>query len=58
MNIFWTVVLITGIAGIGGIGLSGLIGELLPESILMWRSKAPAFAMLVGLLVGVIILYL
>lgn len=35
-----------------------VFGELLPESILMWRSKAPAFAMLVGLLVGVIILYL
>lgn len=34
-----------------------VFGELLPESILMWRSKAPAFAMLVGLLVGVIILY-
>lgn len=34
-----------------------VFGELLPESILMWRSKAPAFAMLVGLLVGVVILY-
>ena len=34
-----------------------VFGELLPESILMWRSKAPAFAMLVGLLVGVIILF-
>ena len=28
-----------------------------PEAILMWRSKAPAFAMLVGLLVGVVILF-
>ncbi len=35
-----------------------VFGELLPESILMWRSKAPAFAMLVGLLVGVLILFL
>lgn len=34
-----------------------VFGELLPESILMWRSKAPAFAMLAGLLVGVIILF-
>lgn len=34
-----------------------VFGELLPESILMWRSKAPAFAMLVGLLVGVVILF-
>ena len=29
-----------------------VFGELLPESILMWRSKAPAFAMLAGVLVG------
>ena len=34
-----------------------VLGELLPEAILMWRSKAPAFAALAGLLVGVIILY-
>lgn len=34
-----------------------VFGELLPESILMWRSKAPAFAMLAGVLVGVIILF-
>lgn len=34
-----------------------VFGELLPESILMWRSKAPAFAMLIGLLVGVLILF-
>lgn len=34
-----------------------VFGELLPEAILMWRSKAPAFAMLVGLLVGIIILF-
>lgn len=35
-----------------------VFGELLPESILMWRSKAPAFAMLVGVLLGVVILFL
>lgn len=35
-----------------------VFGELLPESILMWRSKAPAIAMLVGLLVGVLILFI
>lgn len=34
-----------------------VFGELLPESILMWRSKLPAFAMLVGLLVGLVIIY-
>ena len=35
-----------------------VFGELLPESILMWRSKAPAIAMLAGLLVGVLILFI
>lgn len=35
-----------------------VFGELLPESILIWRSKAPAFAMLVGLLVGIVIIFI
>ncbi len=35
-----------------------VFGELLPEAILMWRSKAPGFAMLVGLLIGVMILFI
>ncbi len=35
-----------------------VFGELLPESILMWRSKLPAFAVLVGILVGLIVIYL
>lgn len=35
-----------------------VFGELLPESILIWRSKAPAFAMLIGLLVGVMIIFI
>ena len=34
-----------------------VFGELLPESILMWRSKAPAAATLAGVLVGVLILF-
>lgn len=34
-----------------------VFGELLPEAILMWRSKMPAFAILAGILVGVVILY-
>lgn len=34
-----------------------VFGELLPEAILMWRSKAPAFAMLAGMLVGIVILF-
>ncbi len=34
-----------------------VFGELLPESILMLRSKLPAFGMLIGLLVGMIIVF-
>lgn len=34
-----------------------VFGELLPESILMWRSKLPAFATIVGIIVGMIIIY-
>lgn len=35
-----------------------VFGELLPEAILMWRSKAPAFATIVGMIVGMLIIYL
>ncbi|HIS60212.1 MAG TPA: ZIP family metal transporter [Candidatus Faecousia faecipullorum] len=34
-----------------------VFGELLPEAILMWKSKAPSFGMLLGLLVGLIIIF-
>lgn len=34
-----------------------VFGELLPESILMWRSKAPATATIIGMLLGMIIIY-
>lgn len=34
-----------------------VLGELIPEAILMWRSKAPAFSILVGMLVGLFIIY-
>lgn len=34
-----------------------VLGELLPEGILMWRSKMPAAATLVGILVGLLIIY-
>lgn len=33
-----------------------VFGELLPEAILMWRSKLPAFGMLIGVLVGMIMI--
>lgn len=35
-----------------------VFGELLPESILMWRSKLPAFGMLMGVLVGMIMIFI
>lgn len=34
-----------------------VFGELLPEAILMWRSKLPAFGMLIGVLVGMVIIF-
>lgn len=34
-----------------------VFGELLPEAILMWRSKIPALGMLIGLLAGMIMIY-
>ncbi len=34
-----------------------VFGELLPEAILMWRSKMPAFATMVGVAVGLLIIY-
>ena len=34
-----------------------VLGELIPEAVLMWRSKVPAFSTLVGILVGLFIIY-
>ena len=34
-----------------------VFGELLPESILMWRSKLPATAVIIGMLTGLVIIY-
>ncbi len=34
-----------------------VFGELLPESILMWRSKLPAAAVIFGMLTGLVIIY-
>ena len=34
-----------------------VFGELLPESILMWRSKLPATATIIGMLMGLVIIY-
>ena len=35
-----------------------VFGELLPESILMWRSKLPAAAVIIGILTGMLIIYM
>lgn len=35
-----------------------VFGELLPESILMWRSKLPAATTIIGMLTGLIIIYI
>ena len=34
-----------------------VFGELLPEAILMWRSKMPALATMIGVAVGLLIIY-
>lgn len=41
----------------GGAMLYVVFGELLPESFLMWKSKAPGAFALIGTLVGVILVY-
>lgn len=41
----------------GGAMLYVVFGELLPEAILMWKSKLPAFFTLIGTLVGLILVY-
>ena len=58
-----------GLGGLGTVALSlalsfaagamiyVVFGELIPEAILMWRSKAPAFAILAGMTVGLIVIY-
>lgn len=34
-----------------------VFGELLPEAILMWRSKMPALAVIIGMMTGMMIIY-
>ncbi len=34
-----------------------VFGELFPEAFLMWRSKTPAFAILIGMVVGLLVIY-
>lgn len=42
----------------GGAMLYVVFGELLPESFLMWKSKAPGIFALIGILVGVVLVYM
>lgn len=41
----------------GGAMLYVVFGELIPEAILMWRSKLPAFMLLIGVIVGMLIIF-
>ena len=41
----------------GGAMLYVVFGEIVPQSMLMYRSKAPAFAIIGGLLIGMFIIY-
>ena len=40
-----------------GVMLSVVFGEILPQSILMYTSKLPAFSAIVGILVGLLIIF-
>lgn len=51
------VMLSMSLAFASGAMLYVVMGELMPEAILMWRSKMPAMASLVGIIVGIVILY-
>ena len=46
------VMLVLSLGFASGAMLYVVFGELLPESILMWRSKLPAFALFIGLVLG------
>ena len=41
----------------GGAMLYVVFGEILPQSILMYHSKLPAFSVIVGMLVGLLIIF-
>lgn len=57
------------IGDIGAIGLAGslgfasgamlyvVFGEIIPQAVLMYRSKVPAFFVIIGMLIGMIIIY-
>ena len=65
MDVLETLIITTALAGVGGTGLDGLIGamlyvvfgEILPQSILMYHSKLPAFSAIIGILAGMLIIF-
>ena len=34
-----------------------VFGEIIPQAVLMYRSKVPAFFVIIGMLIGMIIIY-
>ena len=50
--------LVVSLSFASGAMLYVVFGELLPESILMWKSKLPATAAILGIITGLIIIYL
>ena len=66
MGVIATLILTTAIAGVVGTGLGFasdamlyvVFGEILPQSILMYHSKLPAFSAIAGILVGMLIIFL
>ena len=52
------IALVISLSFASGAMLYVVFGELLPESILMWKSKLPATMVILGLLTGLIIVYL
>ena len=49
--------LVVSLSFASGAMLYVVFGELLPESILMWKSKLPAALVILGILTGLIIIY-
>ena len=52
------IMLVLSLGFASGAMLYVVFGELLPESILMWRSKLPAFVLFVGVIVGFLLVML
>ena len=57
IGVMGPVALALSLAFASGAMLYVVLGELVPEALLMWRSKAPATAILVGILVGLVIIF-